>query len=132
VAVADAVSSVEKAVFGALSSGGAVSATVYSHAPENAAYPLVIIGDIEAVRPIGRADDADRRMLLTVLALTQGEERKPCTAMLGQVEAALNGKTLTEGTWSITLMLDQVSATLAEDGQGYVGLAQFSVLALGN
>lgn len=128
----DAISTVEKAAYLALAAAGVVGAPVYSHAPQDTPMPMVIVGDIENVQPVGRADDPDRRMTLSVLVLTEGEERAPCAALLGQVDAALGGKTLTQGTWSVSLTLDSASAMLDEEGLGYVGLAQFSVLALTN
>jgi hypothetical protein len=52
-----AASAVEAAVYTALTAGLTL-ATVYQHAPENAALPVVIIGDIEA-EPFDTKDEAD-------------------------------------------------------------------------
>ena len=103
---------------------------VHSHVPENSPYPMIIVGDIEDLAPIGRDDDPDRRGQLTVISLTDGEERKPCADMVAKVEGALAGKTLASGGWIIRLSLVRTTVTLAEDGLGYVGLAQFGVIAL--
>lgn len=129
--MSEAIAAVAQVTFDALVAG-VTGAAVYGHAPMNSAYPMVVVGDTDAVRPLTIDEDPDRRMTITVLVLTEGEEKAPCVALLAQVEAALGGRTLIDGNWSVALTLDSASATLAEDGLGYVGLAQFSVLALSN
>lgn len=108
--------------------------SVYQHAPRNAAYPLVIVGDVDGALPIGRAGDPDMTMTVSVLVLTQDEERGPCVEIVDQVITALDGVTVS-GTgdavgWKAHFAVSAGSATIAEDGQGYVGAVQFAATVL--
>lgn len=119
-----------KALYSALSTPGAVSASVHQHAPANTAYPMVIIGEIADLRPLGRAGDQDREARVSIIVLTQGEQIKPCTDLLGQVDAALDGKSLSVAGWIVSPMDSVATASLAEDGLGYNGVVVVKVFAL--
>lgn len=126
-----ALSAIESAGYAVLSAPGAVSAAVYQHAPKDSAYPIVILGDFDDIVPIGRASDPDRRMTMGIVALTEGEERAPCAALVEEIMQALDGAIVSQSGWTIEFSFQQSSVNLAEDGLGYVGLVQFQVLALG-
>jgi hypothetical protein len=135
VRVTNAISATESAVYAALTAGGTgiTGASVYQHVPEDTAPPVVIIGDIDNVTPIGKPGDPDRRVPLTIVVITEGEERVPCSDLLGQVETILDGAELTTvDGWTIAPTLQRSTAALSEDGAGYIGLALFEVLALTN
>ena len=124
----DALSATEAAIFRALDAGIA-GATVFQHAPENTQPPVVIVGDIDKATPIGASDDPDRRIPLTIVVITEGEQRRPCTVLLGQVEKILSGARLAAGGFTIRPCFDNSTAVLAEDGASYVGLCLFEILA---
>lgn len=127
----DAINAVEQAFFTELSVPGAVpGATVLQHAVSGSDYPIVLIGDIDTVQPIARSYDPDRSMRVSILVLTEGEERKPCLDLIELVTATLNGRGLTVASWTITPSFEFADARLADDGAGYVGLVQFTVFAL--
>lgn len=128
--MAEAHKIVDKVLFEALSAPGAVSATVYEHAPQDAPYPMVIIGDTADMLPVARAGDDDRIGRVSIIVLTEGEERLPCVQLIDQIEAALDGKSLLGDGWRICPSADGSAAMLAEDGLGYAGLVRFAVFAL--
>lgn len=129
--MSDPVAAIGAALYAALSAPGVVSVPVYQHAPENSAMPVVIIGDIEDVAAIGRAGDDDRRAVISLITLTEGESRAECITLMGEQTAALDGAQFSQSGWTIETSFLRGSVTLAEDGLGYIGLAQFQVLALG-
>lgn len=108
---------------------GVTGADVYQHAPTNAPLPLVIVGDLESV-PIGGKNDPDRRVSLTIIVLTEGEERSPCTLLCDQVVTLLDGVTLTGGGFEVSLTLERASIALATDGLTYDGTISFTAWAL--
>jgi len=133
VTVADsAIAAADLAAYEALAAIGwpVAGVHVYQHAPKNAPYPVVVVGDIDGAQPIGRAGDPDMTMNVSVLALTMGEERWPCAAILGTCVAALDGQTIAVPGWAVSFALVAGSAVLAEDGLGYTGAAMFAATAL--
>lgn len=124
----DALSATEVAIFRALDAGIS-GAAVFQHAPEDTEPPVVIVGDIDKATPIGASDDPDRRIPLTIVVITEGEQRRPCLLLIGQVEKILSGATLSAGGFTIRPCFDNSTAVLAEDGASYVGLCLFEVLA---
>ena len=103
---------------------------VFQHAPKNAPYPVVVVGDIDGALPIGRAGDPDMTMNVSVIALTMGEERGPCAALVGAVIAALDGQTITTPGWTVDFSMIAGSSALADDGLGYTGAVMFAATAL--
>lgn len=129
--MADAIEATTTAIYHALAADGAVSVPVYGTAPSNAAFPNVIVADVDGVASIGRAGDPSKRMLVTVLAQTEAEQKESCERITGECTEALDGVTLTSvAGWRIAVMLEIASVNLADDGLGYVGGAIFSVLAI--
>lgn len=127
----DAAEATVNAVYDALSgSGGVTQAAVYSHAPEDAAFPMVIVADISGMQPLVAGGDPDCRLTLTILTLTEAEEKFSCLARQAEINAALNGKILSVTGWQIAPSLDAQSTVLDEEGLGYVGTNEFSVIAL--
>lgn len=114
-----AASATEAAVYTALS-GGVNLATVYQHAPENAALPVVVIGDLDS-EPFDTKDLSDGLLTLSLTTITQGEERKPNLAIMEQVKTALRGQTLTSGGWTIKPTQITENCVLLPDGVTYVG-----------
>lgn len=110
---------------------GIVGAQLFQHVPENTPPPVVIIGDIE-LNALGGKDDPDRRGTLTIVSVTEGEERKPLSAIMEQVDDRLDGKTVTVGGWEIAFNFQSDDAVLAPDGAGYVGQGRYQVIALKN
>ncbi|MDF0489207.1 DUF3168 domain-containing protein [Sphingomonas sp. H39-1-10] len=109
-------------------SAGIASAAVYQDVPDDAPLPLVIIGDLESV-PFAGSDDPDRRITLTLVVLTEGDERAPCTDLQEQIEAILPGRSFTVGEWNLHVSLESSDAALSDDGSGYVGTTILTILA---
>lgn len=128
--MADPVEAMSAATYARLSAPAAVSADVFTHALEGTPFPVVIIGAIEDVQPVARADDPDRRGTVTIIVMTEGEEREPCSAIMDQIHTALNGETVTVGPWHVTFYFETSSAGLDETGAGYVGETRFTAIAL--
>ena len=119
-----------KAAYVALNAG-IVGATVYQHAPAGAALPVVIVGDMDDARKLsGKGSGASREIPLSIVTITEGEERAACAKLQFQVEQILDGAKLTVGSFAIRPFLLGSSCILAEDGLGYIGLSQFKVFAL--
>ncbi|MBY0583268.1 MAG: DUF3168 domain-containing protein [Sphingomonas sp.] len=131
--MANAIQAVETAVFAALSAA-ITAAPVYQHPPENAPWPLVIVGDIDGATPIGfdDDDDDDRIVPLQIAVVTEGRERAPCIALVGQVVSALRNNILIEAGFTIRALLESETVNNTDDGKGYVGIVQFRVFALGD
>lgn len=125
-----ALEAVDAAAYAALSAENAVDAPVYQHAPQDIGYPVVLLGDVDNAEPIGRAGDGDLRGDLAVIVMTEAEERSGCAALMAQVKAALDGRSLASGGFTITLAQQSATITLDESGQGYNGLLVFGFLAL--
>ncbi|MDX3908421.1 MAG: DUF3168 domain-containing protein [Sphingobium sp.] len=119
---------VEKASYATLSAGGDIGAPVFQHVPEDTDPPVIIIGDIEAT-PIGGKDDPDRRVALTVITVTEAEERKPLLDLMNAVETRLDGARLQENGWKLSFTFVGSSAVLTPEGDGYVGESRFEILA---
>lgn len=125
-----AATAVENMAFEVLDSGIA-GGIVYQDVPDDAPLPLVIIGELLAV-PFAGPDDPDRRITLTIGVLTDGDERRPCTALQEQVEALLAGKTFVADGWNLHFLPASSAAELADDGSGYVGTTILTILAFSN
>ncbi|MCH4894006.1 DUF3168 domain-containing protein [Sphingomonas sp. SFZ2018-12] len=124
----DAINATEKAAFDRLDAQ-ITGAGVYQHAPNNAAPPVVIIGDIDA-SPIGAKDDPDRRIAMIVVVVTEGQQRKPCSDLVAQVEQAIDGVTMTVDGYSIELTVESSQVVLSGDAETYVGTVNFTGFAL--
>ncbi|TCP33273.1 DUF3168 domain-containing protein [Sphingomonas sp. BK235] len=105
-----------------------VGASVFQDVPDDAKPPLVIIGDVES-SPFGRSDDPDRRITLTLIVITEGDERAPCTDLQGQIETILAARSFPVGEWNLHVALESSAAALSEDGSGYVGTTILTILA---
>lgn len=126
----DAFNAIEAAAYQVLSTG-IVGATVTQHASEDLQLPLVIIGDMEGGQKIGgKGRSLTRGVPVSIIVLTEGEERKPCSALIGRVEALLDDTSVQVGRFSVTFYLERSASVLAEEGHGYVGLVQFNVFAI--
>lgn len=120
-----ATSAVEAAVYSALSSDVTL-ATVYQHAPENAALPVVVIGDIE-IESLELKEDVDGFVSLSISTITQGEERKPALAIMEQVKTSLSNKTFASGGWTVKTTRISESCVLLPDGITYVGTSNVTL-----
>ncbi|GAA4218632.1 hypothetical protein GCM10022253_19460 [Sphingomonas endophytica] len=107
---------------------GVNGAAVFQDVPDDAPPPLVIIGDIESA-PFAGADDPDRRITLTLIVITEGDERAPCVDLQEQVEAILAGRSFRVDEWNLHVALESSDAVLSEDGTGYVGTTILTLLA---
>mgnify|MGYP005985488007 CR=1 FL=1 len=108
--------------------GGINGAPVFQDVPDDQPLPVVIIGDILSV-PFGRADDPDRRITLTIVVLTEGDERRPCSEIQDQIEALLGGITFKRPGWDLHYSVASSAAELAGDGSGYIGTTILTILA---
>ncbi|KTT72620.1 tail completion protein gp17 [Sphingomonas endophytica] len=119
---------VEAAIYEALSSSVTV-ARVYQDVPEDAPYPLVIIGDMSSARLPGKEPSRDRIVTVHIITLVEASERAPLLALLAQVDAALDGETLHQPGWTIVGAFENDDAVLGDDGD-YSGVSIFSFVAL--
>lgn len=120
---------VEAAIFDALSKT-IEGATVYQDAPADAAYPVVIVGDMKSFRLQTKGTSDDRRVTISIIALVEAEERAPLLKLQEQIEEALDGQSLEPDGWTLGIEFDDDDAVLGEDGVTYSGISSFSVLAL--
>ncbi|QUT04841.1 hypothetical protein KFK14_17665 [Sphingobium phenoxybenzoativorans] len=104
-------------------------ASVFENVPEDTLPPVVIIGDMEAV-PLGEKGDPDRKIALTILVVTDGEERKPVLGFLQQIESILSDVSEALAPWTLTFTFATSTATLTPEGDGYVGTSIFDIFAL--
>lgn len=110
---------------------GIAGAPVFQDVPEDQPLPIVIIGDLLSV-PFAGTDDPDRRITLTIIVLTEGDERRPCVALQDQIEALLGGKSFETADWNLHYSVASSAAELAEDASGYVGTTILTILAFSN
>lgn len=120
---------VEAAIFDALSKT-IQGAAVYQDAPADAAYPVVIVGDMKSFRLQTKGASDDRRVTISIIALVEAEERAPLLKLQEQIEEALDGQSLESEGWTLGIEFDDDDAVLGEDGVTYSGISSFSVLAL--
>lgn len=120
---------VELAVYEALAA--AISgATVYQDAPQDAALPLVIVGDMASQRMAGKPASRDRVVTVSVVTLVEAEERSPLLVLQGQIEDALDHQTFEPEGWSIAGSFESDDAVLQDDGETYAGVSTFTFVAL--
>lgn len=103
-------------------------ARVYQDVPAGATGDLVIIGDVESF-PFAATTDPDRRISVTIITLTEGDERAPCTALQAQIETALAGVSVLRDLWNLHSSIESSSAVLDEQGEGYLGTTILQILA---
>jgi hypothetical protein len=103
---------------------------IQQHPLKDSGYPLILVGDIDAITQIGPAGDRDRQANVTIIIMTDDMARGPCNLLVDQSTLALNGKTIIVPGWRIAFSILSGSSTLAEDGKGYVGVAMFQALAI--
>ena len=128
--MSDAQNATEAAVYTALAAGG-LSYSVYQHVPEDTLPPVNIIGDI-AGEPLGDKGGDDERIELSITTVVQGEARKPVLTEQQKIIAALDGKSLTSGSWTIRPEKLSADAVMMPDGETYVGTIRFTVFAFKN
>lgn len=106
-------------------------ATIYQDVPENAAPPIVVIGDL-GWKPLdaGKDDDVDCIVTLTVLSETIGHERQPCLDLLEEVEGSLRNVDDEQDGWRLKFRCLGSEAGLAEDAGSYIGTTTFEITAL--
>lgn len=106
-----------------------VGADVYQHVPDEAALPIVIIGDMDGRSVGAKDDDGDRFVSLTIQTITQGEERKPCADLLEQVETLLTDFKVTVDGWELTFLFESEDAIRDEESNIYLGQVSLTVFA---
>jgi hypothetical protein len=128
--MSSAKSVVELACFKVLSEA-VTGATVYQDAPHDAPLPVVILGDMKSFRLDTKGATADRRVQISIVSLVEAEERAPLLGIMEQIDAALDGQTVTtDDGWTLGFTFDEDDAVLSEDGTTYTGVTSFSVTAL--
>jgi hypothetical protein len=120
---------VEITTFSALDAA-ITGATVYQDAPYDASGNLVIIGDLKSFAMPGKAQSDDRRVQVSIVSLASAEERAPLLAIMEQIEAVLDGQTLSHDGWTLAFAFEDDDAVLSDDGETYTGVSSFAVLAL--
>ena len=128
--MSDAQNATEAAVYTALAAGG-LSYSVYQHVPEDTAPPVNIIGDISG-EPLGDKGGDDERIEVSISTVYQGEARKPVLTEQQKIIAALDGKSLTSGSWTIRPEKLSADAVMMPDGETYLGTTRFTVFAFKN
>lgn len=124
--MAGALNAAEIAIYGALSDID----DLYQHPPQDTPLPLTIIGDMDAAVPVGGPDDADRKIPLTIVCMTEGEERQPCLDRMEAVASRLRGRSFNAAGFTVTAHLQSESASVDESGGGYNGIMTYMVFAL--
>jgi len=122
-------SAVEAAAYDALSAA-ITGAAVYQDVPDDAPYPIVVVGDLSSRRLPGKAASRDRIVTVSIVTLVAAEERAPLLALMDQADAALDGFTVHVGGWTLAFAFDDDDAALQDDGQTYAGVAAYTVMAL--
>ncbi|AOH85727.1 hypothetical protein AWL63_19045 [Sphingomonas panacis] len=107
---------------------GIAGASVFQDVPDDAPLPLIIIGDMEST-PFASTDDPDRRITLTLVVVTEGDERAPCCDLQDQIETILAGQSFLVDGWNLHVSLESSDAALSDDGSGYVGTTILTILA---
>lgn len=120
---------VELAVFEALDAA-ITGATVYQDAPQDAAMPLVIVGDMTSQRMPGKPPSRDRIVTISIVTLVEAEERAPLLVLQGQIEDALDQQSFEPDGWSIVGSFEGDDAVLQDDGETYAGVSTFTFVAL--
>lgn len=126
--MADPIDVAEAVIFGRLN--GAVSAPVFEHVGQDTPVPFVMIGEM-IDQPMETKGDEDRIISAQISAVTQGEQRRPLTALMAEVRDRLDGLIVEQDGWQ--LHFAWVRRTLTrhpEQPQTYVGLATFEITAL--
>jgi hypothetical protein len=125
--VVSAIDAAELYLFQTLSAA-ITDARVFQDVPAGATGDLVIIGDVESF-PFAATNDPDRRISVTIITLTQGDERAPCTALQAQIETAFAGVSVLRDPWNLHSSIESSSAVLDEQGEGYLGTTILQILA---
>lgn len=124
-----AANAVEKVSYDLLSDGNNIGAAVFQHVPQDTLPPVIIIGDID-VQPLALKDDPDRRINLTILTVTEAEERKSMLDLQDAIETRLDGARISHDGWIIAFTQTDCDAVLTPEGDGYIGTNSFTILAL--
>jgi hypothetical protein len=124
-----AANAVEKVSYNLLSDGNNIGAAVFQHVPQDTLPPVIIIGDID-VQPLALKDDPDRRISLTILTVTEAEERKSMLDLQDAIESRLDGARISHDGWIIAFTQTGCDAVLTPEGDGYIGTNSFTILAL--
>ena len=95
-----AANAVEKVSYNLLSDGNNIGAAVFQHVPQDTLPPVIIIGDID-VQTLALKDDPDRRISLTILTVTEAEERKSMLDLQDAIESRLDGARISHDGWII-------------------------------
>ena len=122
----DALNAAEAAIYDAL----ADISGIFQHPPQDEPLPITVIGDMELAAPIGGPSDPDRKIPLTIVCITEGEERKPCLDRMAMVKDRLLDQSFAADGFTVTAHLLTESATIDESGGGYNGILQYLVFAL--
>lgn len=121
-------SAVEAAAYAFLAEN-ILGAAVYQDVPEDAPYPLVIVGDLSTKRLPGKAASKDRLVTVSIATLVAAEERQPLLGLMDQIDG-LDGYSAEYEGWTLAFSFEDDDASLLPDGQAYGGVSTFSVLAL--
>lgn len=109
---------------------GSVSAPVFQHVAEDTPAPFVMIGEL-ADQPLDTKGDGDCLIAAQVSAVTEGEQRKPLIALLGEIRDSLDGAVVSHGGWELHIRwLSRTASRHPERAEVYVGLATFEITAL--
>lgn len=128
--MSDAKQQVESAAYKALKAA-ITGADVYQDAPYNAAYPLVLIGDMSSSALPAKGGDADRRVTIAIVTLVEADERAPLLTLQKQIDTTLDGQRFqTADGWLVAFEFESDDAVLSEDGDIYSGVTTYSVLAI--
>lgn len=125
--MAEAKDVAEAEAFAVLAAGMART-TIYQDAPEDAPFPLTVLGDSTS-SPIGGKGDIDERVSIDVVNLVSAEEKAPLSDLQGQVKALLRDHKATRDGFELHFLFENDDARLHENGKHYVGISTFTVMA---
>lgn len=121
-------SAVQSALYSKLSADVTL-APVYSHPPEGAEPPLVIIAEFESEQFGGKAD-TDEQMTVEIVTFTRGESRVPLFALMAQVKDALDGQAIAQTGFTLSRPVQLSSSdSLLGDGVTYEGRQSFLIFS---
>jgi len=105
---------------------------VWQHAPEELEPPYTIIGDMSA-SPIGGKDGGLDRIEFEILTVRREPGREFLTPMMAAVRDTLEGAELTSADAVLSPpVFESDEDDLLDDGQTYIGVQRFSLIAQPN
>lgn len=102
---------------------------VFQHVPQDTKPPVLIIADMDS-EPIATKGGIDQKIGLNLIAVFEGEERRPLRQLKAVITGLLHQKSFVHEGWQLQFIFVGSDGFLdPESGEAYVENFRFDVLA---